>query len=111
MPGPKIDEIGPWSQVKLDILKRYAVEYSKILSSQKNPSFYHVYIDAFAGTGFHLSKTTGEMVLGSPLNALLVQPPFREYHLIDLDGDKIGMLNEAIGNRRDVFLHNENCNQ
>ena len=30
MAGPKIDEIGPWSEVKLDILKRYAVEYSKI---------------------------------------------------------------------------------
>jgi three-Cys-motif partner protein len=111
MGAPKIDEIGPWSEVKLDILKRYAVEYSKILSNQKNPSFFHVYIDAFAGTGFHLSKTTGEMVLGSPLNALLVEPPFREYHLIDLDGDKIDMLNEAIGKRRDVFLHKENCNQ
>jgi len=111
MAGPKIDEIGRWSEVKLDILKRYAVEYSKILSNQRNPSFFHVYIDAFAGTGFHLSRTTGEMVLGSPLNALLVQPPFREYHLIDLDGDKIGALNEAIGKRRDVFLHEGNCNQ
>jgi three-Cys-motif partner protein len=84
MGAPKIDEIGPWSEVKLDILKRYAVEYSKILSKQRNPSFFHVYIDAFAGTGFHLSRKTGEMVLGSPLNALLVEPPFREYHLIDL---------------------------
>jgi three-Cys-motif partner protein len=111
MRAPKIDEIGPWSEVKLDILKRYAAEYSKILSNQKNPSLFHVYIDAFAGTGFHLSKTTGEMVLGSPLNALLVEPPFREYHLIDLDGDKIDVLNEAIGKRRDVFLHKENCNQ
>jgi hypothetical protein len=55
MAGPKIDEIGPWSEVKLDILKRYAVEYSKILSNQRNPSFFHVYIDAFAGAGFHLS--------------------------------------------------------
>jgi len=58
-----------------------------------------------------LSETTGEMVLGSPLNALLVQPPFREYHLIDMDGDKIAGLNKMIGNRGDVFLHKENCNQ
>jgi three-Cys-motif partner protein len=70
-----------------------------------------VYIDAFAGTGYHLSKTTGEMVLGSPLNALHVRPPFREYHLIDLDGDKIDGLSKAIGKRRDVFLHKGNCNQ
>jgi len=110
MGPPKIDEIGPWSEVKLDILKRYAVEYSKILANQKNPSFFHVYIDAFAGAGFHLSKTTGEMVLGSPLNALLVQPPFREYHLIDLDGDKIDGLKQLIGERRDVFPHKGNCN-
>ena len=111
MAAPKIDEIGRWSEVKLNILKRYAVEYSKILSSQRNPSFFHVYIDAFAGTGYHLSKTTGEMVLGSPLNALQVRPPFREYHLIDLDGDKIDGLNERIGKRRDVFLYKGNCNQ
>jgi len=111
MGSPKIDEIGPWSEVKLDILKRYAVEYSKILSSQKNPSFFHVYIDAFAGTGFHLSKATGEMVLGSPLNALLVRPPFREYHLIDLDGDKIDLLNALIGEQGNVFLHKGDCNQ
>jgi three-Cys-motif partner protein len=111
MAAPKIDEIGPWSVVKLDILKRYAVEYSKILSNQKNPPFFHVYIDAFAGTGYHLSKATGEMVLGSPLNALLVRPPFREYHLIDLDGDKVAGLNELIGTRQDVFVHKGNCNQ
>ena len=110
MTGPKIDEIGPWSEVKLDILKRYAVEYSKILSNRKNPSFFHVYIDAFAGAGFHLSETTGEMVLGSPLNALLVRPPFREYHLIDLDGNRIDGLSKIVGNRQDVFLHNGNCN-
>ena len=111
MAGPKIDEIGPWSEVKLDILKRYAVEYSKILSNQRNPSFFHSYIDAFAGAGFHVSETTGEMVMGSPLNALLVRPPFREYHLIDLDGDKIAGLSGIIGNRKDVFLHKGNCNQ
>jgi len=111
MGPPKIDEIGPWSQVKLDILKRYAVEYSKILANQKNPSFFHVYIDAFAGAGFHLAKTTGEMVLGSPLNALLVEPPFREYHLIDLDGDKINGLRGMIGSRKDVVLYTGNCNQ
>lgn len=108
---PKIDEIGPWSEVKLDILKRYAVEYSKILSNQKNPSFHHVYIDAFAGTGFHLSKAKGEMVPGSPLNALAVNPPFREYHLIDLDGDKVEGLRKLVGARDDVHFYHGDCNE
>ena len=51
------------------------------------------------------------MVLGSPLNALLVRPPFCEYHLIDLDGDKIDGLREIIGSREDVFLHKGDCNE
>lgn len=110
MAGPKIDEIGRWSEVKLDIVKRYAVEYSKILSTQKDPKLFHVYTDAFAGTGYHLSETTHEMVLGSPLNALLVNPPFREYHLVDLDGDKASGLREIIGPREDVNIYPGDCN-
>jgi three-Cys-motif partner protein len=109
MGPPKIDEIGPWSEVKLDIIKRYAVAYSQILSNQKNLT--HAYIDAFAGAGYHLSKTTGEMVPGSPLNALLVQPPFPEFHLIDLDGDKIEGLRELVGNRHDVHFYHGDCNR
>jgi len=110
MAGPKIDEIGPWSEVKLQILRRYAVEYSKILASQTSPSFWHVYIDAFAGAGLHLSRTSGEMVPGSPMNALLVQPPFREYHLVDLDGDKTQGLRKLVGERPDVHVHHGDCN-
>lgn len=111
MGPPKIDEIGPWSEVKLEILKRYATEYSKILANQRDPSFWHVYIDAFAGAGLHLSRTSGEMVLGSPLNALEVKPPFREYHLIDLDGDKVTGLRELVGERKDVCIHHGDCNR
>jgi hypothetical protein len=33
----KYDEINYWSEVKLDIVKDYAKEYSKILNAQKNP--------------------------------------------------------------------------
>ena len=109
-PPPRIDEIGPWSEVKLDILKRYAVEYSRILSNQENPSLFHVYLDAFAGAGMHLSRTTQEMVLGSPLNALLVEPPFREFHLIDLDGDRVEGLRAMVGNRSDVYFYVGDCN-
>jgi three-Cys-motif partner protein len=111
MVGPRIDEIGPWSEVKLDIVKRYAVEYSKILSNQTNPELHHVYIDAFAGAGFHLSETTGEMVPGSPLNALLVSPPFRHYYLVDMDGDRASGLQAIVGKRKDVDVYKGDCNE
>jgi three-Cys-motif partner protein len=71
----RFDEIGYWSEVKLDIVKEYAAAYSKILSAQKSPSLHHIYIDAFAGSGIHISKSTGEYVQGSPMNALLIRPP------------------------------------
>jgi three-Cys-motif partner protein len=85
-------EIGEWSEIKLDIIKDYASEYSKILSSQKNPSLYHIYIDAFAGPGQHISRRTHEIVSGSPLNALYLIPPFREYHFIDIEKVKVESL-------------------
>ena len=84
--------IGYWSEIKLDIVKDYAAAYSTILAAQKKPSLCHVNIDAFAGAGVHVSKTTGEYVPGSHANALLVQPLFREYHLIDIDRQKVALL-------------------
>ncbi|MGH9850963.1 MAG: hypothetical protein ACREBD_14090, partial [Blastocatellia bacterium] len=58
------DQIGYWSEVKLDIIKEYAAAYSRILSAQKNPTLYHLYVDAFAGAGIHISKASGEFVPG-----------------------------------------------
>jgi three-Cys-motif partner protein len=105
------DEIGYWSEIKLDIVRDYAAAYSKILTAQSNPELYHVYIDAFAGAGIHVSKGTGEFVQGSPLNAIHVQPPFREFHLIDLDRKKVVSLRRLIGKRPDVHIHEGDCNE
>ena len=107
----KLDEIGYWSEVKLDIIRDYAKAYSTILAAQERPSFHHVYIDAFAGAGVHLSKTTGEEVEGSPVIAVNTQPPFREYHFIDLDGLKVDNLRSIFGARPDVHIHHGDCNQ
>lgn len=107
----QFDKIGQWSQVKLEILKEYARAYSTILAAQKNPAFHHVYIEGFAGAGVHLTKSTKELVPGSPLNALLVRPPFKEYHLVDIAQDKIQSLRELIGPRNDVFIYPGDCNQ
>lgn len=104
------DAIGYWSEIKLDIVKDYAKEYSKIFSAPKQAKFHHVYIDAFAGAGVHVSKSTGKPVPGSPLNALLIEPPFRECHLIDIDRAKLGSLKQLVGERSDVHLYEGDCN-
>lgn len=105
------DQVGYWSEVKLDIIKEYAAAYSKILSAQKRPSLEHIYIDAFAGAGIHISRASGEFVPGSPMNALLVKPPFRQYHFIDLDEQKVGALENFAKERPDVDIYDGDCNR
>jgi hypothetical protein len=107
----QFDEIGYWSEIKLEILKNYATEYSKILSAQKKPPLHHIYIDAFAGAGIHQTRSSGDFVPGSPMNALSVQPPFKEYHLIDIAPEKVENLKKLVGQRSDVFIYEGDCNQ
>jgi three-Cys-motif partner protein len=107
----RFDEIGYWSEVKLDIIKQYAKQYSTILTAQEQPRLYHVYIDAFAGARLHVSKTSGEVVAGSPLNALNTNPPFREYHFIDFDGQKVENLSRLASGRPNVYVYEGDCNR
>lgn len=107
--GLKFDQIGDWSQLKLDIVRDYATAYSTILAKQ--PRIRHVYIDAFAGAGVHQLKSTGDLVPGSPLNALAVEPPFTELHLVDLDGAKVDNLRQLTAGRNDVFIYQGDSNE
>jgi three-Cys-motif partner protein len=104
------DEIGNWSEIKLDIIRKYAAAYSMIIAAQKKPALHHVYIDAFAGSGMHVAKSTGDYVLGSPLNALLTQPPFKDYFLIDTEATKVDSLRALVGARPDVHIVPGDCN-
>ncbi len=106
----KFDVIGYWSEIKLEIIREYASAYSKIINSQQRPRLHHIYIDAFAGAGTHISKTTGELISASPMNALSISPPFKEYHFIDLDEQKIDSLENIAGEREDVFTYQGDCN-
>ncbi len=108
--SPQFDVIGYWSEIKLDIVKEYAKAYSTILSAQEKPKLYHIYIDAFAGAGIHISKTSKQPIAGSPLNALYIKPPFREFYYIDLDGEKIDALKQVVGERMDVHIYEGDCN-
>ena len=109
--GRRFDTIGYWSEVKLDIVREYAKAYSTVIAAQTGVEFYHLYVDGFAGAGVHISRTTGEGVLGSPLNALAVEPKFREYHFIDLDSSKVVLLRERVGDRPNVHIWEGDCNR
>jgi three-Cys-motif partner protein len=104
------DQIGNWTEIKLDIVRKYASAYSQILHNQ--PAIQrHVYIDAFAGAGKHISKATHEFVAGSPVNALLVEPGFTEFHFIDLNREKVKALIELAGERPNVTVYEGDCNE
>ncbi len=57
-----------------------------------------------------MSKETGQPVPGSPVIALQVEPPFREYHLIDLNAEKVEHLRRVIADRRGVHVYAGDCN-
>lgn len=108
-----IDDIGAWSEIKLAIVRDYATEYSKVLNATE---FYpgkkatYVYIDAFAGSGVHVSRTSGQLVLGSPLNALEIIPRFHEYHFIDMDKDKADTLETLTEGDDNVWIYRGDAN-
>ena len=107
------DEIGIWSEVKLAIIKKYATAYTTVLESQRRDHFPRMrwfYIDGYAGSGHHVSKTRGDLVEGSPLIALNTKPAFHEYHFIDSDAGRAAELRKESGDRQDVFTYSGDCN-
>ncbi|HEW79713.1 MAG TPA: three-Cys-motif partner protein TcmP [Phycisphaerales bacterium] len=106
----KLDEINYWSEVKLDIIKKYAQAYSVIINSKPEIKK-HLYIDGFSGAGLHISKQTGEYILGSPLNALNINPAFDEFHFIDLNSGKAGLLRDATKKQNNIYIYEADCNK
>ncbi len=104
-------EIGEWSEVKLDIIREYGHAYSTIMNDPKHRYIHHFYIDAFAGSGTHLSRATGNFVSGSPVNALNVNPPFEKYFFIDKDTETVEALKDQIGARSDVRIYEGDSNE
>jgi three-Cys-motif partner protein len=105
----KFDEIGYWSEIKLDIIRDYAAAYSRIMHNQRFIRAYY-YIDAFAGAGLHISKRTHASVPGSPTIVLGIEPPFSGYYFIDLDGEKVELLRELVAGKPSVEVYEGDCN-
>lgn len=106
--GLRLDEVGEWSELKLDIIRKYAHAYTTILRSH---NLVPVYIDGFAGAGEHISRATGEKIKGSPQQAFDTSPPFSSYYLIDLDGTRVDALRVLSGARKDTYVYHDDCNR
>jgi three-Cys-motif partner protein len=57
------DEIGIWSELKLEIVEKYGAAYTKAFA--RTPNLKKYYIDGFSGAGTHVSKRTKTRVEGS----------------------------------------------
>jgi len=101
-PPFKFDEISYWSELKLEIVEKYGAAYTKVFANQRGLKKF--YIDAFSGTGMHLSKRTRGQVEGSPARALKVSPPFDHFYFIDMDPDKTRYLATLCQDRSDVDI-------
>lgn len=113
MAEARLDEVGYWTEVKLEIVRKYAAAYSRILQGPKSEKAGirgHLYIDAFAGAGSHVSRRSGGVIPGTPRIALDIDPPFSEYHFIDLSGDRVLALAQLAEGRPDVYLYEADCN-
>jgi three-Cys-motif partner protein len=106
-PELKIDEIGYWSEVKLSILDEYAKPYNQITHAHRLKT---VYIDAFAGAGHHISKTSDRLIEGSPVRAMNVDPPFDRLHFVDIDAARVKELKRLASGRPEVSVHRGDCN-
>ena len=104
------DEIGPWSEIKLEIIEKYGPAYTQAFSG-KGRTLRKFYIDGFSGAGLHLSKTTEAKIEGSPARALKVAPPFDGFFFIDLNKDKTDYLRKQCEGRANVTVFTGDCNQ
>lgn len=108
MKSERLDTVGFWTEIKLQILEDYAKPYASILKRQ--PSIKHVaYIDGFAGAGSHISKKSGKEIAGSPARALAIQPPFDHYHFIEMNAARAKRLHKMAAHQN-ATIYQGDCN-
>jgi three-Cys-motif partner protein len=106
----KLDAVGKWSEVKLEIVRKYAQAYTTILTKSTFP-LVPVYIDGFAGAGEHESRRSGLIIDGSPKQALATSPPFSSFHFVDIDPDRVAALKAMTADRPEAKVWEGDCNE
>jgi three-Cys-motif partner protein len=105
----QLDEIGYWSELKLEIIEKYGQAYTNAFN-KLGAHLKKYYIDGFSGAGVHLSRRTGEHVEGSPARALKIMPPFDRFYFIDMNADKTAYLEKVRASRTNVEIHTGDTN-
>ena len=109
-PSPfKLDEIGAWSELKLNIIEKYGSAYTTAFSGTGS-RLKKIYIDGFSGAGVHIIKTKRTEIEGSPARALKIQPPFDTFHFIDMNADKTAHLRSLCEGRTNVDIRTGDAN-
>lgn len=97
---------GTWTQEKLERVRSYLVEYTKIFTRNPSAQFYStIYVDALAGTGYRTDSRTAkyqdslfpelneadaqEFLKGSTRIALEVEPSFDRFVFVEKMEDRV----------------------
>ncbi len=128
----ELPEVGPWAQEKHERLRKYLSAYTRIMAKQ---SFRYVYVDAFAGPGrarvrasthddptydifnlgeeFRKDEEAKQLLDGSPVVALDIEPPFTHYVFLEREPDRVEMLEKLehqYKGRRQIVIRRGDCN-
>ena len=105
----KVDEIGPWSRKKLELLSEYLVAYTSIMNTPKVRKWCTgcFYIDAFAGSVTPWDREMQEYIDGSPRVALKTDPCFDGYDFMEI---KQGRFTNNLVPLREEFPEKEITN-
>lgn len=108
------DEVGRWSQEKLELLRQYLAAYTSILMKTQSRWCKKVhYVDAFSGGVWHITKENGEVIPGSPILALRNDPPFTTFTFIDINKERIDNLITPLKQsypEKNIFVELGDCN-
>ena len=104
-----LDQLGEWSHVKHAILEKYARAYVTILNRQRFVRRV-LYVDAFAGAGIAEDRGSGELLLGSALLAMQVEPAFDELHFVEANEEKAKLLRKSTFDDLRVRVHTGDAN-
>lgn len=106
------DVIGPWSEDKLELLRKYLEAYTTIMRGQEWCRNGYHFVDAFAGTGKPRARDEKRYVGGSPRVALTIEHPFHSYTFIEKTAWRVERLRELVDEFPDrrICICQEDCN-